>query len=296
MSTYYIRDVAITFDATKLIFTTHNAPQSDSLYVLNMPDMDTLLTRPFDGWIEVSNTGAYIAVLDDTLTFLDGNTFEILFSDTGRVYNGRFLLDDSKFYTVYDNHIIRVYDMHGESLYTEIDYYDNDSLHPSLWYIQPSATGNKIYLQAEYGYNYQFLNTYYPAIDSTGNKQFIFAGLADLQITQDGNRIVATNPWSATGDMGSSTIFSINPDTDLFYPTITAYFAIDDDQFPVFDPGKFAITPDGRYGLFTTGPNPWPRGILGIVDFSTHEFIDMIGEGTTDSLNVFNVLCQKFLK
>jgi len=286
------RDFALSADGTKFLFTYNH-----TLFILGIPGMDTLETLPLYGYLEVSNSGAYMAVMGDTLKFLDATNFEILFIDTGQAHDGCFLLDDSKFYAIFNENRIKIYDMPGESLYTQIDYTDGDTLFPSLSLIQPSPNGDKIYFKAAYGSIYeQFLISYYPDTDSTGFRYKVGTGLGQMHITPDGSRLMATDPCSSQDIYctASHTVISIDVINDVLLPVASGlYTVVNHDLITGFDPMSFAITPDSKYALVSGGPY---YGVLGLLDIAQHEFIDIMASPQLDSFAVDEVVCQKKLK
>jgi hypothetical protein len=286
-------DIAISADGTELIITTDISFQPDTLVVYGLPDLDTVAVLPVEGQLEVSNTGAYVAVMDDTLVFLDGNTYQILFTDTGRVTTGRFLLDDTKFYTIYDQNKVRIYDMVGESLYSEIEIRDGDSL-TGVSLLQPSADGDKIYFRAVYygSMFYRRLISYYPEKDSIGIRYAVGPGLGHLRITPDGRQIIATDPCEGHGYCGSGDITFIDPEKDRLISLIPGFYSIPGQPYAHFESCIFDITPDSKYALFGSGPIT-PVEIIALVDLELHHFVD-IKVIPFDSLVATGIWCQKF--
>ncbi|MEP0827332.1 MAG: hypothetical protein HRF51_02320, partial [bacterium] len=113
----------------------------DTLLVLNRTTYDTITTLPLSGYLELSNTGSYLAVQGDSLVFIDGHTYAPIFSDTVEVVGGKFIFGDSLFYCVRNYREILVCDMRGESLMTRFEYVDHwidQDYRPSIYLLQPS--------------------------------------------------------------------------------------------------------------------------------------------------------------
>jgi DNA-binding beta-propeller fold protein YncE len=289
-----IRDIAVTADGTKLLYTTHVAYQTDSLFILNIPEMDTFMIKTLGTYIEVSNTGKYIALFGDSLIFLDGNTFEILFTASGRVSVGRFLLDDSKFYSTYTSYSgIDIYDMVGESLYTHLDSMGGDERISGIQLIQPSANGDIIYMRVLFSMYFGGIISYYPEQDSIGISVYVGNGIGEMRITQDGKHVMATDPCPAAAIECTSTydIISIDPVHDRFLPAVTGLFTISDHEGTTgFNPCYIAMTPDSKYALVTSCIG---YGVLALLDITKHEFVDIIVSPDIGEFSVGQIVCQK---
>jgi DNA-binding beta-propeller fold protein YncE len=290
-----LEDMALSADGTKLVLVTEHddlAASNNNVTVYSIPTLDTMVTYPvIASEVEISNTGKYVALFGrDSLVFLDGNTFQILFTDTVQVRGGRFLLDDSKFYAIKDYRYIRVYDMSSQALDTSIEYHDNDGNAPILEIVQPTADGSKLYLASAYGSTAGFVLAYILSLDSTTLSYPYTAGASDLRLTHDGRQMVFTDPGQlAIGVYGSAHVIFFNPETDAIISIVPAGQSISGGEYPRgFYPGEIAITPDSRY-TFTGGcGNP----VFGVIDNNLHEYIDVEDHRETWK-RVLNVSCSK---
>jgi DNA-binding beta-propeller fold protein YncE len=246
----------------------------DTLLVLNRTTYDTITTLPLSGYLELSNTGSYIAVQGDSLVFLDGETYAPIFSDTVEVESGRFIFGDTLFYCVRNYREILVYDMRGESLMTRFEYVDrwlNQDYRPSVYLLQPSPDGKIIYFLVAYTTSaYKNLNAYYVEHDSTTLRYPMGSGVGDMRLTPDGRQMLVTDPSNMFGDYASGNVISMNPNNATFIAITPPTW----DPITAFEPCIIAITPDSKFAL--VGPGyyriSWK---FGLIDLRTHEFVDV---------------------
>ena len=287
---YIFAGVAISADGSKLLTTARGI----GLIVYSLPEMDSLMTIAAVGGLEVSNTGAYVAVVGDSLVFLDGTSFNVLFTDSVYVGSGRFLLDDSKFYCIH-NDKIRIYDMASRSVDSEFVCIIDGGYSPWVVRAQPNADGSVIYILAQFGGIIdRYLISYYPERDSVGMGYKMGPSDAYIILTPDGRQIVAVDGSKPDEFIASGNIIFIDTQIDRPIAIISAIMSIVGDTIPGFDPGGVTVTPDSRYALITPGPGgPW--SVFGVIDLDIHKFVD-IEIHRPDSLGFLGAWCQKFRK
>jgi len=289
-SQHQCRGVAISADGSKLLLVAGGI----GLIVYSLPEMDSLMTISPGGVIIASNTGAYVAIMTDSLIFLDGTTFNVLFVDTVSVGYGPFLLDDSKFYCIHNNKI-RIYDMASRSVESEIAYRTPGGYSPGIVRVQPNADGSVIYMLAQYGSIFDaYLISYYPARDSVGMGYKMGPSEAPVVLTPDGKQIIATDGGTPSEYLGSGNIIFIDTEIDRPIAVISAKLSIVGDSITGFDPGGVAVTPDSRYALVTPGAGG-PCSVIGLIDLDMHKFVD-IEIHSPDSVCVLGPWCQKLIK
>jgi hypothetical protein len=291
-------DMAISADGENLILLTESDSDNEStlaeyyVTIYDVPGLDTVASYPIAGReIEVSNTGEYIAIYGrDSIVFLDGTTYQILFTDTGYVHGGRFLQDDSKFYVIHQYKRIRIYDMKSQSLDTIIEYQDNDGYSPSLYIVQPNTDGSKLYLSSAYNSVAGFVLAYIPLLDSTVLHYPYTRGASDLRLTPDGSQIIFTDPGQiAFGVYGSAHVVFFNPDTDAIISIVAAGQSMGGQVPTGFYPGEIVVTPDNRYTITASCGYP----VFGMIDNTAHKYVDI--ENHQESQKSFiNVSCSKY--
>jgi hypothetical protein len=271
------RDADVSANGEHLMFTTSVSP-FDTFVVYDIQTMERVNTQLGEGYIEVSNTGAYIALLDDEgLTFLDGNTYDVLFSDPINCDFGGFVKDGSKFFTITDNNHIRIYDMIGETLFDDIEYIYRS--YPTYVYkIQPSPTGEKAFMIISLAASQdKFLVSYHFDADSTGLFYPLAPGAGHMAITPDEKQLIVTDHSDAVGLPATQQIIFFDAETERVNRILSAGYSIPDQSFFGFDPGHICITPDSRYALIT--PAGWgPMHVFALVDIVNHEFVDIVFE------------------
>ncbi len=240
----------------------------------------------------VSNTGRYIALLDDdSLVFLDGETYNVIFSDLINTYQGRFLPDDSRFYTFTSTNHIRIYDMVGESLYVEIVLVDPPYAPPGIFRIQPSSDGTTIFMIVSYGTIYnKYLISYYPASDSVGLYYPVGPGAGEIAITPDESQLILTDHSNVFGDPSLQQIIFIDLATQRVNKILSAGYCISGQSISGFDPGHFCITPDSRYALLVSSGID-PTYVFALVDIPNYEFKDIVYSPEDDRfyIDAFNL-------
>jgi hypothetical protein len=285
------RDFEVSADGNQIIATKNNVyPDPDSLFVYNLPDMDTAATLDVGGYLEVSNNGQYIAVYDDSLVFLDGMTYQVLFTDSVEVREGVFLQDESKFYCLHDYSNIRVYDMAGESLYTTIEYINDTLGQPYITEIQPMNDIAKIFLLIRY-YGYDaYLISYYPELDSAGFWYHLRGiGGGTLRLSPDGFKLVFTDPSDALGNIGTNHITFIDPYDERIITAVHPDLNITDDTYFEFWADDFTFSPDGIYAMFL---DQFWKGYV-FLDMNTHAINNAM---MSPDYGFVMVSCRKFIK
>lgn len=289
-------DMAISGDGTKLITAAYqecgDLCVKYGLTVYDLKTMDTVVSYPTGRRIEVSNTGRYIAIYDrDSLLFLDGQTFQVLFTDTIYTDFVRFLLDDSKCYCIRGAHEIRIYDMQSRALADTLHYRDRSGNAPAVFAVQPNADGSKLYLFAIYDPVYAYVTAYLPKTDSTSMTYTLIYPGGDIRLTPDGRQIIVTDPGNMD-QAGSADVLFFDPSSDVLLAIAPAGSVLggrNGGRLPTgFSPHRLEITPDSRFTAVAASYGP----IFGIVDNSLHEFIDVQYFPTSPS-NFELVSCQK---
>jgi len=251
---------------------------AEGVLVYNLETGDTVKTLPAGVNMEVSYTGRYIAhsVADGT-DFLDGETFETLFTLPIPFGCGRFSLDDTKFYMLVDNHYVHIYDLATQSLDTSFMFVDNDGNSPSIYRMQQDATGNKFYFAVGYEPYIYYILAYSLEVDSTTMfYRLIGPPYGDMSITPDGSQILYSDPGDVFFEMQSSNcIFFFDPDTDAFISVVNAGHSIEGDGPPGFTPSTLAITPDSRY---TIAACSYGCPAFGMIDNFQHRFVNVTYE------------------
>jgi hypothetical protein len=212
---------------------------------------------------------------------------------------GRFLMDDSKFYTINEQtNRINVFDMIGESLYAEIEIVEEvgyQQYHPLLKEVQPISNGERLYIIASFGayFNY-FMASYYPDQDSIGIRYELGSLNGEIAVTPDESQLIFTDPWWSQQMSGSGNIIFADISRDRpTYVLPCLYSIIGHGATIGFNPGRFAITPDSKYMLMTGGPGSGE--IYTLIDLVQCDFGDII-INDPDSIVVGPVWCQKFFK
>jgi len=287
----YVNDIAISSDGRHLLVAYTSGEHQ--LVVYELETMDTVhLARAAESF-EVSNTGKYIALFTGGyMRFLDGSTYEILFTPGLKINGGRFLLDDTKFYCLDRDNNIRIYDMESKSLDTMIQYVDNNGISPELYGIQPDATGGKIFFFGAY-YPYIYTDTllaYDIELDSTTFAYHTSPPGGDIRLTPDGKLIIVSDPGSVFIEQyGTMDMIYVNPETDELVsvipsPRFNSHFGI--------MPGLFTITPDCRHTVVASAAGAWA---FGMIDNRVHSYVDLnIYEPQTVSFA--HAACQKQIK
>lgn len=294
---YYTTDIGVSGDGKYLlVISTPSAQESQIvLAIIDVETKDTLniitgLTTSFHSSVEVSNNGQYIAVFDTkNMTFLDGRTFEILYSDTLRVHYGRFLPDDSRFYFSRSGASQGYIDMTQNYTCSFFRYTDDYGYSPTVWAIQPALQGDAIYMFVRYSQTSNWLISYRPALDSTGIWRFMGPPGGDLRISPDGKNILASDPGFITIDqMGSQMLIAVDVANDGI--TIISPGYTDDGTYGLLA-GDIAFTPDNRYAAIACEAGTG----FGLLDMKTLRYVDVLRSpygGATMDL----VACQKIIK
>ncbi len=270
---------SISADGTQLLMTKTTQYAGDTLVIYDWQTMERITSRPVEGNIFVSNTGQYIAMLDDdSLVFLDGVTYNVLFSDIINTYQGCFLKDDSKFYTFTNDNHIRIYDMLGESLYVDMTLTDPPYATPGIYRILPSPDGTRIFMVVSYGSIYsKYLISYYPQLDSVGLYYPVSPGSGEIAITPDERQLILTDHSNIIEDPSLQQIVFMDVATERVIKILSAGYCISGQPFAGFDPGHFCVTPDSRYALVV--PSGFgPFHIFALVDIVNYEFDDIVFE------------------
>jgi DNA-binding beta-propeller fold protein YncE len=272
-----LADLAVSADGKYLLIAT-NPPSGFYPYTVTVYDLETLDTvksYPGGNQIEVSNTGKYIAVFGyrtDSISFLDGATFEPYFSEKRAFMSGRFSADDSKFYCVSHTNEIFIYDMAAKTLDTVLYYYDNSGYWMALSAVQPSLDGKRLYLLASYSYYFHCIMSYLPESDSSVLQYWIGPPKGDIRLTPDGNCVIVTDPGAmAIEEIGSENIIYIDTRTDAVVALVPAPLALAGGECSEIFPGEIAILPDGRFTMVATESYE----AFGMVDNHSHEFADI---------------------
>jgi DNA-binding beta-propeller fold protein YncE len=280
------RSASLSADGSQLLMTKITQSAGDSLVIYGWQTMERITSRPVEGNIFVSNTGKYIAMLDDdSLVFLDGVTYDVLFSDVINTYQGCFLKDDSRFYTFANDNHIRIYDMMGESLYVDMAFTDPPYATPGIYRILPSPDGTRIFMVVSYGSIYsKYLISYYPQLDSVGLYYPVSPGSGEIAITPDERQLILTDHSNAFGDASLRQIVFIDLSTERVIKILSAGYCIaGQPTFAGFDPGHFCVTPDSRYALVV--PSGFgPFHIFALVDIVNYKFEDIVYSPIEDRL------------
>lgn len=288
------RDAAVSADGQHLMLTTRVSP-NDTFIVYDIQTMQRIKSILGEGYIEVSYTGAYIALLDDEgLVFLDGQTYDILFDDPIYCPQGRFLPDDSRFYTYTDPRHIRIYDMIGESLYVDLEYMLPPYSPPIIYSIQPSRDGCSVFMIISFGSEiWKYLISYNIELDSTAMFYPISFGGAGMAITPDGQKLIITDHSEALyGYPATEQIIFFDANTQRVIDILSAGSSIIGQTYTGFSPGAICITPDCNFAL--VGPSgSGPRHVFALVDLNKYRFSDIIIE-PLENRTITNVFCKKF--
>jgi len=258
---------------------------------------DLVKTLPFGLSIEVSNDGRYIAMNNfDRLFFLDGTTYELLFSDTiVNRYTGRFLIDGTKFYCVKDDYYIHIYDMASQTIDTVFRYYDTTGFSPEIHHIQPDPTGQKIYFSCLYS-PYDFFLKGYSIVDDSTIFEYRVArpAFSDLRLTPDGSQIIYTDPGDVIFDeFGSMYVIFIEPETGAIISIVDANYSTHGQMQYGVMPGLFDITPDSRYTIVACAAG---CPAYGVIDNVQHRFVDMYYDTSIPQVTSFMyVTCSRLL-
>jgi len=240
--------------------------------------------------IEVSNTGRYIAVSEDYgIHFIDGTTFEHLFSDTVYIESGRFTYNDSLFYCEWGSREYGIYDMMAESLAARVKFVDIYGDSPWIWGIQPTHDGSALFMFVRYSYYSNWFFSYRADLDSIGVRYRMGPPGGDLRISPDGKTVLASDPgFTAVGEMGSQMLIAANVANDGI--TVISPGYSEDGSFALLA-GDIAFTPDSRYGIVAD-----EEGLgFGLLDMKTLRYVDVLRSPKGFSTMDF-VACQKTRK
>jgi len=290
-----IYDLAVTGDGSQLLIIKNKMYDDipEELIVLGVQTRDTVqMNTSFakslgKASIEVSHTGQYIAVFDtETLTFLDGNTLQVLYTDTLRVHNGRFLPDDSRFYfsrSGASQGYIDLTQNYACSLFTYTDDYGGS---PPIWNIQPAQRGTALYMFASYNPYANWFVSYRQEIDSIGVRYRMGLPCGDLRISPDGRMILASDPGALSlEEPGTQMLIAVNAMTDGV--TVIPPGCNQDTTWAVIA-GDIVFTPDSRYALVAD-----ERGQgFGLLDINTLQYISVEVSPIAGLIMDF-VACQK---
>jgi len=284
---YYTLDIGISGDGRNLLVLDIGGGLFDrpDLTIIDLETLDTVkaflgLFDYISGTIEVSNTGKYIAISGEHgIYFLDGTTFELLFSDTVYIESGRFTYNDSLFYGQRGLTNYFVYDLSAESLAVKDKYVDENGYSPHIWAIQPTHDRSAYFMFVRYGQTSNWFISYRPGLDSTGIWLFMGPPGGDLRISPDGKTILASDPgFVVFGEMGSQMLIAANVVNDGI--TVISPGYSEDGSFALLA-GDIAFTPDSRYAMVTDEVG-WGVGLL---DMKTLRYVDVQrspgAEGTT---------------
>lgn len=285
--------MAVSGDGRYLLLSTRES--GSNIYSLMIYDLETLDTiKDFRAGekLEVSNTGQYIATFGphvDSIIFLDGMTFEVLFSDNHAFLNGRFSANDNEFYCVSHTNEIFIYDIGAKKLDTVIEYHDNWGYPVALGNIQPSRDGGKLYLWADYNVNVHYILAYQLENDTTLLMYPVGESCGDMRDTPDGKWLIITDPGNVVLDQpGSQQVIFIDAGTDAVVSLLSPLFALEGGISTDLYPGQIAITPDGRHTIVANAD--WKS--FGMIDNIARRFVDI--EYLSVEGAVFNrVSCQK---
>ncbi len=271
--TSHLYDMKVTADGSNLLIAYSDSLYQEILAVYDLGNRDFISSKAIAGQIEISNTGAYIAIMNDSLTFFNAQNFDFLYSDHIAPLGGRFSYDDSRFYAVDSVNQIRIYDMTTRSMYDTMRY--NAFLqNPELHLCQPIPDESRIYLWAYFpGWQEFVLVSYDISRDSTGLFYPLGPGVGDLELTPDGSTVIFTDPGDVAHDeFGSDNISFIGVSSDRLLWSAPAGWAITGWTRYGFHPGPLAITPDNRY-VMAIGQGGYP--IYALVDLQQRRFVDI---------------------
>lgn len=282
-----INDLAVTGDGSRLLLIKNN------LIVLDIQTGDTVqvntdfIKRMGYARIEVSHTGKYIAIFDtEIIAFLDGNTFQVLYTDTLRVHNGRFLPDDSRFYFSRSGASQGYIDLTRNYACSLFTYTDNYGGSPAIWNIQPAQSGTALYMFASYNLYVNWFISYRPEIDSIGVRYRMGLPNGDLRVSPDGKTILASDPGSINLD-GFRTEMLIAVDAINDGITVISPGYSSDGSYAVLA-GDIVFTPDSRYAVVAD-----EAGLgFALLDIKTLNYIDVQRSPGGYSTMDF-VACQK---
>lgn len=290
-----INDLAVTGDGSRLLIIKNKMYDAipEELIILDVQTHDTVkmntdfIKRMGYARIEVSHTGKYIAIYDtEIIAFLDGNTLQVLYTDTLRVHNGRFLPDDSRFYFSRSGASQGYIDLTQDFAYSFFKYTDNDGYSPVVWTIQPASNGAALYMFVRYSSASNWFVSYRPDLDSVGLWRFMGPPGGDLRISPDGKTILASDPGFITVDqMGSQAIIAVDVANDGL--TLVSAGYTNDGTYGILA-GDIAFTPDGKYAAIACEAGTG----FGLLDMRTLRYTDVQRSphgGATMDL----VACQK---
>lgn len=285
-----IYDLAVTGDGSRLLLI------KNDLIVLDIQTGDTVqmntdfIKRMGYARIEVSHTGKYIAIFDtQILAFLDGHTLQLLYTDTLRVHNGRFLPDDSRFYfsrSGASQGYIDLTQNYTCSLFTYTDDYGGS---PAIWNIQPAQDGTALYMFASYNQYVNWFISYRPEIDSIGVRYRMGLPDGDLRVSPDGKTILASDPGSINLDaFRTQMLIAVAAANDGITVISPGYSS--DGSYAVLA-GDIVFTPDSRYAIVADEAGSG----FALLDIKTLTYIDVQPSPHDWSVMDF-VACQKSKK
>jgi DNA-binding beta-propeller fold protein YncE len=262
-------DIAVSGDGTKII-ATYRRPQYKTA-IVDLATKKEVRSYRYFGFIEVSSTGAYVALHHDSLIILDGTSFDVVLIDTTTLRSVKFGVEDSLLYGVYGTSQIRVLNIKNGEFVRSIDFVDDQGLSPHITELQP-VSDNKIFLEAQYTMYEARLLAYYLREDSVA---LFLRGVnfREIRLTPDGYQIVATEPGDPfIGNIGSAEIYFVDPARDVVISSVHAGRSIRGSPPTGFYPGRITFTPDSKYTFVAALGG---GGQAGLIDNVTHQFVDV---------------------
>jgi hypothetical protein len=285
--------MAVSGDGGFVLLSAHES--GSSIYSLMIYDLNTFdLVHDFRAGekLEVSGTGRYIATFGphiDSIIFLDGTDFEVIFTDNRAFMNGRFSADESRFYGVSHTNEIFVYDIGQQALDTIIEYYDNWGNPVALGQVLPSPDFGKLYLWVDYNPSTNFIVSYHHENDTTLLMYPVGQPGGDIRITPDAKWLIVTDPGNVVLEQpGSQQIIFIDAATDAVVSLLSPLFALEGGITTELYPGQLAITPDSRYTIVANAE--WKS--FGMIDNRIQKFVD-IEYKSVEGAVFHRVSCQK---
>lgn len=265
---------------------------TNGVTIYNIQTREIVKTLPYPNcWVNVSRTGKYIALMSLSsetphIYILDGKTLEVIRQTRYMGGNCCFSADDrTLYYKVYGTIHIIAYDIEGDSVLQEFDYYTNSGASPEIIGIQITDDDKELYIVSGTGHIY----IYDIAYDTTTAAFIASQNVAHdmIEITPDGAQVLVSDPGDIIfEEPGTSDVIFFDVSEGTMSTRVTPSCLV---------PGEMDISPDGRY-TFLNGTMGMPG--FGVIDNQTHRYIDVFCttvNGEMSSFGFNGVSCRRVL-
>lgn len=263
--------------------------QSGNTWIMDLQTRTIVKEFSFQGEIEISKNGKFIAFDSEPLRIFDATTLEVVFSDSTPITGGHFDPSGDLYYCIKSGNTIVRYDVAGDSALSDIPWGDPGAPGGALRKVVPTQDSNKMFLWVYFGPGWSRVYAYYVAQDSNKIIYEIESQNTDIELTPDGKRLIFTDPFDFIY-AASFNVFIADAEHDQLIAIVPTPYIGDPWQQYIINSREIAITPDGKNCILGTLASPW-TGMMSIKD---REYIDWFRIGTPGSGDYgITVACRK---